>query len=648
MPQKLKGLFSCICDPTNLTAAFERVKANQGAPGSDGVSVSQFERRLDEHIDTLIGELERDTYRPRAGRAVDIPKRSGGKRRLLIPTVRDRVVQTAASDQLAPGLEPFFNPMSFGYRPGRSVQQACRQVDHFRRQGLTWVVDADIHSYFDSVRHDHLIRRLQDYVSDERFVNLVSLWLETYGVRGRGLPQGSPISPVLANLFLDCLDDLFERGKSKLVRYADDFVILSASRDDAEQARADAEEILAAQALDLHPHKTRILNFDQGFRFLGRLFVRNLVIEDPWDEPADATQTHPSQTETDESQIGDNDHANRGVKRRRSLYLVTDDTLLAIGTGDCLEVSEAGHLRLRLRPDMLDRVEIYPGASVEQAALRLLMRERIPVIFLDHNGEHLGSVLGRAGTQGRLHLAQAQLILDASRRFSLAQSIVEARIHNHRALLRRLNRLRNDLAVVRACEDINRTLRKVKAAAEFSSLMAYEAQSAKTYWSVLGQLLPDGWLFETRRRRPPGTPFDVVLSYLSAILTSDLEQIVRRVGLHPGFGILHATKDDDSVCATDLVEEFRGPIAESCAITLVAQKSLKPEEFTIGEGGGYMMSDAARKTIIRGYERWMDRPISDQASAEKCPWAELMRRQAMRLAAAIENRAQYAPYRMDY
>lgn len=649
MIRKLKGLFVQICDETNLRVAFDRVSDNQGAPGVDGVTVEQFARRLDEHIETIIADLHEQRYRAKPARPVEIPKSSGGKRRLLIPAVRDRVIQTAASSLLVSGLEPVFHPLSFGYRPGRSVQQACRQVDHFRRAGLTWAVDADIHSYFDSVRHDRLIARLQEHVADDRFVDLISLWLETYGVRGRGLPQGSPISPVLANLFLDCLDDAFDQGPHKLIRYADDFVILAKQREAAETARALAEKVLSSQALDLHPHKTRIVNFDQGFRFLGRLFIRSLVIEDPWDEPIDITAL-PKAVELPAQDTSKEEDHKRPAPRKRSLYLASDATLLSVGTGYCLEITESGHLRLRVRPDMLDRVEIYPGAAIAQVALRLLMRERIPVVFLEANGEPIGTVHGRAGHQGKLHLAQAAVVLDPARRLDFARSFVEARIHNHRALLRRLNRNRGDLAVVRACEEINRILRKVQTAEDFSSLMPYEAHSAKLYWSVLGQLLPDGWVFEKRQRRPPGSPFDVILSYLSAILTSDMEAVVVRAGLHPSFGILHSTKNDESVCATDLVEEFRGPIAEACAVTLVAQRAVALDGFTIDpiSGVGYIMSDDARDAIIRGYERWLDRPISDPSSPDKCPWSELMRRQAQRLAAALTNGTPYSPYRMDY
>ncbi|CAH0343041.1 CRISPR-associated endonuclease Cas1 [Rhizobium sp. CECT 9324] len=639
---KLKGLFADVVDVEALRAAFDRVRDNDGAPGGDGQSIAQFERHLEKNLQELAADLIRGSYRAEQARAVKIPKRSGGMRQLMIPAVRDRVVQTAAANLLVPGLETVFSPLSFAYRPGRSVQQAVRMVDRFRREGLDWAVDADIHAYFDSVSHRTLIAVLQVHVDDPAFVDLVSLWLETYGPRGRGLPQGSPISPVLANLFLDNLDDAFVTGPSKLVRYADDFVILSPSRDDAERAKAKATALLAERGLDLHPVKTRIVHFDRGFRFLGRLFVRSLVIEDPWDEPDGEQVEQKKQQDRLQSRSG------RTVPQRRSLYLATEGTTALVGTGGCLEVCEQGQVRLRLRPEMLERVEIYPNVTISSDVLRMLMENEIPVCFMGGSGQHVGSVLGRTGTKGHLHLAQARAVLDDGRRVALARSIVEARIHNHRALLRRLNRKRGDLSVVRACEDINRVLRRLPTATTVAGLMAHEGHSAKLYWGVLGQLLPDGWIFERRARRPPATPFDALLSYLSTILTNDLEQVVLRAGLHPGLGLLHATKDNGSACATDLVEEFRGPVAEACAVTMVKQKAVRPQDFQPSHGAGFRLNDHSRARIISYYERWTHREVKDAEADCQRPWHQMMQAQAGRLARALLRDEPYQSYRMDY
>lgn len=649
MAKRLSGLFERIAEPTALTLAFARVRENAGGPGGDGVSIDAFARRLANEVTALTHELLSGSYLPRRARPAQMPKKSGGFRKLMIPAVRDRVIQTAASTLLVSGLDREMEDVSFGYRPGRSVQQAVRMVDKHRRDGFRWAVDADIRSYFDNVPHDRLIAKLEAHVDDSRFIDLISLWLEAYGAAGRGLPQGSPVSPVLANLYLDGLDEAFDERSLRLIRYADDFVVLARTAADAEAARDKASRLLKKEGLELHPDKTKIVSFDRGLRFLGHLFVRSLVIADPWDEgPAEQADAPPPVDARTEPAPKPNGRSGVPPRSRRVLYLAMAGTRADLGTGESIEVSEDGHTRLRLKAHLLERVEVHPDADISAEALRALLVAGVPAVFVDGRGEALGSVAPRAGVQGVLHLAQARAVLDEERRRQIAEAIVGARIHNHRALLRRLNRQRNDQAAVRACEEINRILRKLPGAGAVSSLMSYEGASAKAYWRVLGRFLPEGWTFERRGRRPPATPFDVILSYLATLATNDVERAVHAAGLHPGFAILHASKNAPSACATDLVEEFRGPIAESCAVTLVAQKAVRIEGFSRDRTLGWTMEAETRDAIIRGYERTLARPVKDPAGASSLPWRGMIERQVRRFATAIDTGGAYVPYRMDY
>jgi CRISPR-associated protein Cas1 len=644
----LSGLFEQIAEPTALTFAFAHVRENAGGPGGDGVSVEAFARRLANEVTALTCELLSGSYQPRRARPAQMPKKSGGFRKLMIPAVRDRVIQTAASTLLVAGLDREMEDVSFGYRPGRSVQQAVRMVDKHRREGFRWAVDADIRSYFDNVPHDRLIAKLRAYVDDGRFIDLISLWLEAYGASGRGLPQGSPVSPVLANLYLDEVDEAFDDPSLRLVRYADDFVILARTAADAEAARDKASRLLKKEGLELHQDKTKIVPFDRGLRFLGHLFVRSLAIADPWDEgPVEPPEGSPAATSQPAAPKPD-ERSGIPPRCRRVLYLAMAGTRADLGTGESIEVSEDGHTRLRLKAHLLERVEVHPDAGISAEALRALLVARVPVVFIDGRGEALGSVAPREGIRGVLHLAQARAILDEGRWRQIAEAIVGARIHNQRALLRRLNRQRNDQTVVRACEEINRILRKLTDTAAVSSLMSYEGASAKVYWSVLGRFLPEGWVFERRGRRPPATPFDVILSYLATLVTNDVERAVHAAGLHPGFAILHASKNESSACATDLVEEFRGPVAESCAVTLVAQKAVRIEGFSHDGTRSWTMEAETRDAVIRGYERTLARPVRDPAGACSLPWRGMIERQARRFATAIDTGGAYVPYRMDY
>lgn len=267
-----------------LRAAFARVKANRGAPGVDHVTVAMFAARLDAHLAALSAALRTGTYRPHAIRRHWIPKGPREQRPLGIPTVRDRVVQTALRLVLEPIFETAFAPHSYGFRPQRSTKQALRRVVTLLRAGYRYVVDADLQAYFDSIPHAPLRARVQSRVSDQRVLALIDAFLQQPVFEGlaqwtveEGTPQGAVISPLLANLYLDPLDHAMAAAGFEMVRYADDFVILCRTAEDAEQALALVQRWTEAAGLRLHPTKTYLVDMQQpgGFDFLGYHFERS-------------------------------------------------------------------------------------------------------------------------------------------------------------------------------------------------------------------------------------------------------------------------------------------------------------------------------------------------------------------------------------
>lgn len=267
-----------------LRAAFARVKANRGAPGVDHVTVAMFEARLDANLAGVSDALRTGTYRPQPIRRHWIPKGPRERRPLGIPTVRDRVVQTALRLVLEPIFETTFAPHSYGFRPGRSAKQALRRVVTLLRAGYRYVVDADLQAYFDSIPHAPLRMQVRAKVSDARVLALVDAFLQQPIFEGlmqwtvdEGTPQGAVISPLLANLYLDPLDHAVAAAGYEMVRYADDFVILCRTADDAQQALALVQRWTAAAGLRLHPEKTHLVDTQHpgGFDFLGYHFERD-------------------------------------------------------------------------------------------------------------------------------------------------------------------------------------------------------------------------------------------------------------------------------------------------------------------------------------------------------------------------------------
>lgn len=281
---KWYSLMDKVYSVPNLQKAFERVKANGGAAGVDHITVEEFERHLEANLEKLSEALEDGSYRPQAIRRVWIPKPgSKEKRPLGIPTVRDRVVQAALRVVLEPIFERDFAAHSYGFRPNRGCKDALRRVDALLKAGYPWIVDADLKSYFDTIPHAALIDRVREKVTDGRIIRLLQAFLTQKVMETaegwtpeEGTPQGAVVSPLLANLYLDPLDQHMARQGLEMVRYADDFIILCRSEAEAREALEQVRQWTALAGLELHPTKTQIVDATQqgGFDFLGYHFER--------------------------------------------------------------------------------------------------------------------------------------------------------------------------------------------------------------------------------------------------------------------------------------------------------------------------------------------------------------------------------------
>lgn len=278
------ALMDKVHRPDNLAAAFDAVKRNKGAAGTDHQSVQMFDARRDENLEKLCRELKEGSYWPRPVKRVWIPKpASTEKRPLGIPAVRDRVVQSALRFVIEPIFEHRFAEHSYGFRPGKGCKDALRRVDQLLKEGYTWVVDADLKSYFDTIDHDKLMQMVEEEIADGRVLDLVRQFLKQgvldemkYWEPEAGTPQGGVISPLLSNIYLNPLDHLMAREGFEMVRYADDFVILCRTGAQARQAVELVGQWVERARLMLHPQKTRIVDATQkgGFDFLGYHFER--------------------------------------------------------------------------------------------------------------------------------------------------------------------------------------------------------------------------------------------------------------------------------------------------------------------------------------------------------------------------------------
>lgn len=276
-------------DKATLSPAFQQVKENQGCAGIDGVTIEEFETELPKNLSMLSHDLTHNQYSPLPLLKILVDKGNGEARALCVPAVKDRVAQTAALFAIEPILEREFEACSFAFRKGRSVRQAVYKIKDYYEQGYRWVVDADIDAFFNSVDQTLLMQKVGKLIEDGDIIGLIEKWVKaevwdgvSLKVTEKGIPQGSPLSPILANLFLDELDEAMLKNGQKYVRFADDFLILCKSPEKAKQSMEFTNEMLEKLLLKLD--EADIVSFDQGFKYLGVTFVRSLIMV-PFDRP---------------------------------------------------------------------------------------------------------------------------------------------------------------------------------------------------------------------------------------------------------------------------------------------------------------------------------------------------------------------------
>lgn len=694
-----ESLFDRLCTVDGLMPGWERVLDRSPLPGSDGISVAEFSSGANGRLQVLAESLARAAYRPGTVRPFLLAKKNrDGFRRLGLLCVADRIVQSALGMVIGPILEHMFENSSHGYRPGRSVQSAARQISALYRDGYSHVVEADIRSYFDTVPHEPLLAILQRHFPDPRLIRLFRQWLSLSHEAERGLVQGAPISPLLANLYLDDLDEAFDGHGARIVRFADDFVILTRSRNKAERVLHELQGVLAERGLELHPGKSGITDFDHGFAFLGKRFLKSFVMDkgasldqDDWDR--DLAEAIPAATDLSvhtpmqSRQFRDNEFDRLeaipsrptnlpqpppsgkqkvdGLRplspRTRTLHLVSNGKRLN-ARDSSFTIEEAGQEIWLCGANKIDRIDLGPNARFTEAALRFALETRTPVRWTDGYGRTVGHCDARPAANARRHLDQAEHIIDARKSLTLARDFVRGKIVNQGQVIKRWRN--NNRIKTRDGDEERQRKTRVREIAEplilqlrilagrvdrkpgLSGLLALEGEASKKFLEMFRAALI-GWTMGKRQRQPAPDAVNAVLNWLSHMLTRDVGIMIDRHGLHSGFSHLHACQDGRDSLAFDLMEEFRPPVVEAMALTLF-NGVLSPEHFFCPSNEETRITSGGAKHIINNYEQWMTRErLSHPELQTKTSWRGLIEAQVMRYVRHVENGEPYIAYKVD-
>jgi len=445
-----------------LWEAWERVQENEGCGGADGVTVEHYARQAHRRISETVERVEQGRYRAFPLLKIVVEKRPGSAktRTLLVPTVGDRVLQTAAARHLSRSFEEEFLECSYGYRPGRSVDRAIARVRKCHELGYCYVVDADIQTFFDQVDHDLLLQRLGERQPGETILDLVRQWVRGLVWDGsrvrplrRGVPQGSPISPLLANFFLEDFDRELEKSGRKLVRYADDFVILAKTREEAEQSLL-TEKLLEEAHLKLNVEKTHIVDFEHGFQFLGVLFEgegiwipwkherrkgRILFMARPvplsmrgrYELPPPRGSLEQAFEKAGATSVRPRGGGVSGSRSQPVAYLyLTEQGAVLRKAGDRFLVEKDDEVVLDLPYHKLEAVLLFGNVQVTTQALAELLEKGVNLSLFSRTGMFRGSLSPPRSKNIELRVAQFERYRDCGGALQMARAMVGAKIFN--------------------------------------------------------------------------------------------------------------------------------------------------------------------------------------------------------------------------
>lgn len=620
LPQRsCHSLLDRACDAQNLADAYRVIADNRRQrdehPEHEDEEPNQSELNK---ILNMAGRLQRGDYQPPPLHGFVHTDSDGDLRSLAVPPFSDRVLHRAVAQALTPSLNTLMDPGSYGFRPGRSRMQARDQIQSLHRQGYRWVFESDIRHFFDTVPWPRLQNRLLSLLQDSALVSIIMQWMQSPVAyrsariqRSRGLPQGSPLSPLLANVMLDDFDaDLRDAG-CRLVRFADDFVIVAKTKQAAEEAAVLAAKALVDTGLELKAEKTRVVSFAEGFRFLGYMFVDGMAVsvkpqrsgsagkapDHSWLAKVPQLQKEQDDDETMLEQAKGDDvlPVEPFSEHGRDLIVCGEPSLL---------YSRAGHLNVEREDEIicnipwqhLNRLMLFGNHHITTPALKEAMKQGVVIHFASQSGQYIGQATAPMPSRALEQRWQDQIRFFADETHCLegSKQLVRARIQHMIEVLRR----REASPCKKACTQLKKSLRSLPLSKNLIELNGVEGSATRSYFKALQSLIPIEYAFTGRNRRPPRDPANALLSLGYTFLHHYMESLLYADGLLPWVGMYHQRHGSHATLASDLMEPFRHQI-EREVIRVLSNKQLKPEDFNQEDGGCYLSAKARKFYFAR-------------------------------------------------
>lgn len=584
------------------------------ADGEGGPEVDRFEAAAAHNVSQLAEALASGKFEPHPVVRVDIAKHSGGVRHLAVPGLTDRIVERALLAELDAVIDPLLLPWSFAYRHGLGVRDALACLTESRDEGAAWVARCDIDDCFEHIPRWEVVRRLREVVADVAAVDLVRRFMDRPVVgehtaraeRGLGLHQGSPLSPLLCNLYLDGFDRAMLARGYRAIRYSDDIAVPAPDRGAAERALADAAEELSELRLNLDPVKSQVVSFDVGVLFLGST-VTSLT------SPGAIALSHPLET----------------------VVYVDRPGALIRSRGDRMVVEHLGETLFRLNLKRIRQVVCVGRVGMTTPFLHRALRDGIDVMLLDDHGGPGGRLTSLANSDPTARRAQYRTADDERAALGLARAFIDGKIANMRVSLLRAGRREPDPAITSIAETLAITRLVLGDVTTREELLGHEGTATREYFRAWRRLIGEAWGFGARERRPPPDPVNAMLSFGYTLLVQEAIAALGLAGLDPAVGFLHRARWGRPCLALDLIEEFRPVIVDAVVLRCLSAGVVRFEEFETTPDVGCRMNARARQAFLAAYERRMLTVFTHEPTGRRISYRVGMSLQAKALARTV-------------
>ncbi len=611
---------------SNMNEAFQHVKSSSHPEHAE--RFQEFEKTLSSNINSIITSVKTGEYIPSDLIGMMIEKSGGNKRALAVPDVRDRILQRAVANIITPSIERLLEDTSFAYRKGLSRKTAARAIKEAKSKGMNYVLKCDIEAFFDNVDWQILFKKLDILFGNDPVLSLLKVWVRQSVIlnnlriiRRQGLPQGSVISPLLANLYLDQFDEEIE-DRFKLIRYADDVLILCRSEEEAEEAKREVEESLKELKLEINKNKEGIFTFDEGFQYLGYLFAKSQIKESKTGKPVFVSDKN----ELDEDvKLHKNNwiaHASTdNIKSIDSIKLKRPATAETIRPqaelrsqipiyvngysnsvrvdGDALVITdeEAEESNPKKIPfDQIGLVLFLGMPRVTLPAVVKLKENNIPLYFAHGSGKLYLSILNEPKNYS-FWMKQLKISEDETAKLNFAKNIVQAKIHNCKSTLSRND---GDAALIAQLDNYKNLAAN---ADSIDGLRGIEGKASAIYFNGYVAMFSPEWKFEGRQKHPAVDPVNAMLSLGYTLLYNHIATALQAYGINPEIGFYHTPKPNHFSLASDLIEEVRFMI-DRLVHYLVKRNIITLSDFSTAPEGkkGCWMNFESRKKYIAQFE----------------------------------------------